>query len=139
MNDHDKTTIKTLYNFEIKPHYHSNAEYRKCIRDIFFMDCKHNPEHDDIDEVTRDELTYDDTIMSSTLDFIYHITKDNVLFQELYELAAAKFISTNREIGLTVLLSYDYLPYFHNCLGCFVFNVFDVKSQFYKELKRTLQ
>ena len=49
------------------------------------------------------------------MDEIYAATKNDSLWIELYELAAAKFFSTNKEIGLTVLFSYHYFPGFYNC------------------------
>jgi hypothetical protein len=92
----------------------------------------------DLDEETRDELLFDEAAISKVTDKIYDITKNNVLFQELYTLAAGRFISTNMEIGLAVVFCYDYLPLFHKCLGSFFRNEFDTDNLFYKELKTKL-
>ena len=71
---------------------------------------------DDIDEISRDENDYDGETTSKGLDFIYESTKDNVYFQKLYDAGASKMLSDNREIGLAVLFSYDYMKYFHSCV-----------------------
>jgi hypothetical protein len=85
--------------------YKNNQEYRKCIREIFHM--KESVSTLDIDDETKDEQNYDDISTSKVLDYIFSITKKNTHFQELYGYAAATMISTDPEIGLAVLFSYD--------------------------------
>jgi hypothetical protein len=70
----------------------------------------------DWDPETIDEMSYDETSASNILDKIYDSTKNNKLFQKLYEIAAAKMISTNLDIGLAVCMSYDYFKFFYPCL-----------------------
>ena len=105
------------YNFDLTIQYNSNEEYRKCIRELFYME--NIIGNDDIDDETKDELDYDDETISKTMDLLFDMTKNNTLFQELYDLAAGLMFSTNREIGIVVLFSYDNLPLFHNCLASF--------------------
>jgi len=52
---------------------------------------------------------------SKAMDFVYDQTKENLFFQKLYDSAAGKMLSQDREIGLAVLYSYDYMLLFHNC------------------------
>jgi hypothetical protein len=105
------------YNFNSIIKYNDNNEYRKCIRELFYMNTISI--NDDIDEVTKDEMDYDDETISKTMGQLFTLTKDNLCFQQLYELAAALMISTNKEIGQVVLFSYDNLPFFHSCLASF--------------------
>jgi len=133
--------IKTLYNFDLNIQYNNNFEYRNCLRQLFFMDYKLPDNLKDIDAETQDEYNYDEECISSTMSLLFSYTKDNMYFNELYDMAASKMISTNREIGQAVLFSYDYLIFFHLCLASF-FNEtssFDQNNPFYLELKKRLQ
>ena len=107
------------YNFNDEIHYTNNFTYRNTIRQLFTMICSPNPELDHMDEESRDELTYNEEDISISLSQLYEYTKDNELFQQLYDLAAARMFSTDREIGQCVLFSYDYLMFFHYCLASF--------------------
>jgi len=73
----------------------------------------------DWDEETMDEMAYDDSAISTGLDIIYENTKNHPLFINIYQIAAAKMISTDNEIGLAVCISYDYFKHFHACLDTF--------------------
>ena len=108
--------------------YTSNREYRQCLRRVLNMDADNykdsiqdleNALHDDFDEETRDEMEYDDASASKVMDAIFAATQNHPLFQELYELAAARMMSTDRNIGLAVLFSYDFLALFHACILVF--------------------
>lgn len=111
-------------------YYHTNMEYRKCIRTIFdfskdarsyFSDLSKNQiiEENEIDEESKDEMYFDWENMQNGLDYILNNTKENLLFQELYELAAATMFSTEIQIGQTILFSYDYFQLFYVCLWHF--------------------
>ena len=126
------------YNFHKDVYYTNNTEYRQCLRELFNMKCSQNPDLEGIDEETKDELFYDEDTMSLIMDEIYNATKNNELFNELYDLAAARMFSTDRTIGQAVLLSYDYLCFFHNCLASFIKSEFDNKNEFYLLLKNKL-
>jgi hypothetical protein len=93
-----------------------------------------------MDEESRDELMYDDNAVIKVMGNIYHLTRDNLLFQKLYDLGAEKMISTDREIGQAVLFSYDYLPLFHKCLAGFLRNPdgFDENNEFYVALLKKI-
>jgi len=123
-----------LYNTQVSVNYTNNFEYRKCLRQVFNMDVtKNQPEWDkmdkDIDEETRDELMYDSDAIFLEMNSIYETTKDNHLFQEVYEICATKFFSTNPNIGMAVAFSYDFFPLFHRCLVEF----FGSPENFHKE------
>jgi len=130
--------IMDYYHFDMEVDYHDNASYRNMLRKLFYMKINYNPTLDDIDEETRDELIYDEEAMSSGMDKLYDFTKDDELFNELYELAAGRMLSTDKYIGQAVLLSYDYLILFHQCLGSFVNGVFDKENEYYNKLKEKL-
>ena len=84
-------------NTNLTIHYDTDEEYQKTICSIFTME------------------EYDETINIS-LDMFFFKTKDIPAFQEVYDLAAAKLLSTDRNIGLAILFSYTYLPMFYPCV-----------------------
>ena len=96
--------------------YSTDLEYRQAIRDYFIMDVETlEKEYTDLkenDPISYDELLYDEIAMKHGMARIYDNTKDNDKFRELYKLAAGKFFSEDLEIGLCVLLSYDYFADF---------------------------
>ena len=95
------------YNFSISNiSYSDDEEYRKTICDLF--DITYEP---DVDiEFER---------FMPALDLIYFKTKDQPLFQVVYNQAASFMLSENQEIGLSVLFAYDNLPLFHEMLVAF--------------------
>jgi hypothetical protein len=104
------------------------------------MNCNGENNEYDIDDETLDEMNYDEMTISKTMDLLYQFTQENEMFQKLYDLAAARMISTDRLIGQAVLFSYDYLPLFHQCLASF-FNdeePFDNNNTYYLELSKKL-
>jgi hypothetical protein len=111
------------YPIDVKVAYNNNAEYRICMRNLFQMNqSSHLPTitpMDELDEETRDELTYDEEAATKVMDFVFLNTETNVLFQYLYDHAAGLMLSTDRSIGLTILYSYDYFADFHQCLVAF--------------------
>ena len=130
--------IMDYYHFDMEVDYHDNASYRNILRKLFYMKTNYNPALDEIDEETRDELTYDEDTMSAGMDKLYDFTKDDELFNELYDLAAGRMLSTDKYIGQAVLLSYDYLLLFHRCLGSFVKGIFHKDNEYYNKLKEKL-
>jgi hypothetical protein len=92
--------------------YSTNAEYRAIFRSYFKMDLQAlEREHADLkesDPESFDELLYDDAAVKIGMDDLYEKTKDNPKFIELYRLAAGQFLTEDPEIGLCVLLTYDY-------------------------------
>lgn len=100
--------------------YASNKEYRQLLRNFCDMSCNVlSSDYNDIDDESYDELLYDTVAMNRKMDEVFEKTKSDPLWIHLYELAAAKFFSTKKEIGLTVLFSYDYFPGFYHCLKSF--------------------
>jgi hypothetical protein len=71
---------------------------------------------ENLDDETRDEISYDEDASTIMLDYVFDQTKENKLFQKLYDTAALRMFSVDKSIGLAVLFSYDYLKTFHLCL-----------------------
>jgi hypothetical protein len=121
----DSLELSLIYNFANPTlNYHDNKTYRETLRQLFFIDStdvikelsKTYENLADLDEETIDELTIDTTKMESTMEVLYEMTKDNPMFQKLYDLAAARMFSIDRKIGQSILFSYDYLYLFHSLL-----------------------
>jgi len=93
------------------------------------------------DSETIDEMSYDETSVSTKLNEIYEKTKNNVFFKNIYEIAAAKMISTDYEIGLSVCISYDYFKSFYGCLTEFDKNPqnFNEKTDCYVDIMKKLK
>ena len=105
--------------------YTNTKEYRECLRQFCKMNAKkypqviHSVDAAGWDEETVDEMSYDEESVSRILDTIYEKTRDHPLFKKIYETAAAKMISLDLEIGLAVIMSYDYFSGFYACLDAF--------------------
>jgi hypothetical protein len=115
----------------VLPPYTTNTGYRQCLRQIFQMNKDNYPESikqleeelgDDFDKETRDEIEYDEDSAGLMMQFIRNQTKHLPIFQRLYELAAARFLSRDHEIGVAILYAYEYLPSFHKCVCIFLNN-----------------
>ena len=113
----------------IVPKYTTNTGYRQCLRQIFQMNKDNYPGSikqleeelgDDFDKETRDEIEYDEESAGLMMQYILNQTKHLPLFQRLYELAAARFLSRDHEIGVAILYAYEYLPFFHECVCIFL-------------------
>jgi len=103
------------YNIDHDVKYTDNFEYRESMRQVFHMTPTPTIA-DDIDDESRDELLYDDSSISTGLDYIFDATKDVPAFSELFLVGAGRMLSNNKEIGLAVVFSYDYFELFHLCL-----------------------
>jgi hypothetical protein len=108
--------------------YDSDQEYRAFLRqlikmdpDVFYEteDIKCDPTDPKVSPETIDEYNYDSSAVAKYLDKVYLDTKDRPEFQRLYTAAAALMFSENPEIGLAVLMSYDYLAYFYHSYTIF--------------------
>lgn len=97
--------MEKYYNFNAVVSYNNDEEYRKTISELMGF------EYDD-----DDDDNYDNNRVATVLDQIWFWTKDHPLFFHVYDKAASFMLSENQEIGLSVLLSYDNLPLFHNML-----------------------
>ena len=102
--------------------YETDEEYRAFLRQITNMDPSKFYETDDIycdptdpkvSPETIDEYNYDSASITQYLDKVFSDTKSRPEFQRLYTAAAALMFSEKQDIGLAVLMSYDYLAYFH--------------------------
>lgn len=121
--------------------YTTNKEYRKVIREFCKMNCEDKTDFsDDIDEETRDEIMFDSLSCQLVMNDIFDKTKKHPLWQKIYDKAAAKFFSTDREIGLSVLFCYDFFPGFHDCWKSFLEHPekFDETNEYYQTLMITM-
>jgi hypothetical protein len=107
-----------VYPTNLTLSYTNDEEYRKSIRNLFQMKSDSYPDivHSDIDEVSRDELEYDENSAYSAMEYVFENTRNVPIFIAMYEQAASFMFSTDINIGMAVLFSYDYLLLFHNCL-----------------------
>jgi len=111
------------YNYDVPPiSYDDDEGYQSAVCKLFSME------------------KYDDNTVGKVLDLIYFNTKDQPLFQVVYNQAASFMLSENQEIGLGVLFSYDNLPLFHNMLVAFhiLDNRFDDSCEAYVNLHKKL-
>ena len=101
--------------------YDSDQEYRAFLRQIMQMDpakfyetedVKCDPTDPKVSPETIDEYNYDSAAIAKYLDHVYDQTHSRPEFQRLYIAAAALMFSEDKEIGLAVLFSYDYLAHF---------------------------
>jgi hypothetical protein len=82
-------------------------------------DIKCDPTDPKVSPETIDEYNYDAEAVAKYLDRVYESTKSRPEFQRLYVAAAALMFSENPEIGLAVLLSYDYLAAFYSIYSAY--------------------
>ena len=120
--------------FILQP-YQDNLEYRNQFRQLTSMDInfceskvREKYSNNDLDEETLDEELYDEKSVSQFIDFILLHTENNPLFQTIYYKAANQMLSEDYEIGITILLSYDYLFDFHVCLVDYFQNKNELES-----------
>jgi Rad3-related DNA helicase len=83
---------------------------------------KCDPTDPKVSEETIDEYNYDMNAVKIYLDDLYEKTQSRPEFQRLYVAAAALMFSEKPDIGLAVLMSYDYLAWFHSCYTKFLQN-----------------
>ena len=112
------------YPADLNIRYSTDLEYRKCLRDVFQM----NPlnfqdvSQMDLDDITTDEMMYDETAANDTMEYVSTHTIQRSDFISLYEKTASFMFSTDHNIGLTILFGYDYLDLFHPLLTLFFSN-----------------
>lgn len=120
------------YPVNLELSYTNNYEYRKQLRELVGMKHQVNNLDLDMDEVSLDENNYDESAMNAFIEYLWKLTKDNYELQELYKLASATMMTLDSEIGIVVLMSYDYLKLFHKCIISFLenrdVNFYDHKS-----------
>jgi hypothetical protein len=128
------------------PSYDSDKEYRAFLRQIIQMDptkfyetedIRCDPTDPNVSEETIDEYNYDAEAVAKYLDTVYQSTKSRPEYQRLYTAAAALMFSENPEIGLAVLMSYDYLAHFYNSYMSFLKNKTEWNAdndEFYQKL-----
>jgi hypothetical protein len=76
--------------------------------------------------------------VSAGLDYIYEKTHSVPAFCDLYLIGAAKMTSTDPEIGMLIVFSYDYFDLFHLCLVDFIkYGVLETENENYHLLTFT--
>ena len=100
-----------------------SKEYRKAFREFFNMNVASIHIDETYDEETADEILFDADAAKEKMDIMLKKSENNTLFDELYILAAGKMLSVDREIGLCILLSYDYFSDFTNLWRAFENNI----------------
>lgn len=131
-----------MYNFDINIEYFENNSYRQCLRQAMNMDVSQmtfEQYKDELDDETKDELLIDEKQMSAAMDDIYDKTKNVESFQSLYSSAASLMFSTDPNIGLAVLFSYDYFSVFHICIQAFHENKLDQMKSKIEQLHSLLR
>lgn len=130
--------------------YDTNQKYRALFRQITQMDTSKYVDNIDtlpnMDDETLDEYNFDNEKVDEFLSRVVHHTISISEFQHMYELAAARMFSVDKEIGITILLSYDYLYLFYPLLcdfihtvGCDTSKSFQFQTNaYYTELLRKL-
>ncbi len=94
------------YNFDVNVQYTDDTEYRQVLGQLMGFTVSSDDEED----------SYDNERVTTVLHQLWFWTKEHPLFFHVYDKAASFMLSENPEIGLSVLLSYDNLPLFHNML-----------------------
>jgi len=79
------------------------------------------------DEIYRQELLnilgleeYNEEKISSSIHELYERIKENIQLKECMLNLASKFISTDEEIGLIIMFSFDYMYITHICISEFL-------------------
>ena len=130
--------------------YTSDKEYRAFLRQLVNMDptkfyetedIKCDPTDPNVSEETIDEYNYDGSAIKTYLDRVYSNTKSIPEFKRLYLAAAALMFSVDPEIGLAVLMSYDYLAWFHASYTAFLSNPteFNESDEWYDRLIKRIE
>ncbi len=123
----------TNYNFSSPSmDYTDSFGYRICIRKLFNMKDIIIEDNPDLDNVTRDEMNFDEESARLSHRQIYELLKDKLLFYDLFIKAASFMISEDPEVGFCILLSYDYLKPFYPVLV--KHTAVDIKDADYKAL-----
>jgi len=106
------------YPIQLTIEYSNDTEYRHCLRKLFKMNPTNYPDISEmnLDEITKDEQSYDLDAANITMDYIFEITKTIPEVINLYEKTASFMFSTDPNIGLTIMLGYDYLDLFHQLI-----------------------
>jgi len=131
-----------VYPVDFQIQYNNNTEYRNCLRKVFKMNPSKYPPINStyMDDESRDELEYDEEAAGIAMNTVFEKTKNIFLFQFLYEKAAARMLSADKTIGLSVLCCYDNFDGFHNCLVEYFNNPtqFDKTNLKYQEILNRL-
>ena len=106
------------YPIQLTIEYSNDTEYRHCLRKLFKMNPVNYPDISEmnLDDITKDEQSYDLDAANITMDYILEITNTIPEVINLYEKTASFMFSTDPNIGLTIMLGYDYLDLFHQLI-----------------------
>lgn len=115
------------YPTEIELQYNTDEEYQVCIRRLI---------HPSVLCPTPALPDFCDVAFSRFSSEIHKHTYDIPLFKELYITAAREILSEDTELGMVILMAYDNLPHFHDCLCALFSNKSVETSAGYIELTR---
>lgn len=87
--------------------YSTDLEYRQCLRDLSLMKSEIN--YQDVND------EYDETAIQPLIDYITELTKDDLL-RKVIEDVSQRMWSKSINIGIMILLSFNYLYHFHQCI-----------------------
>jgi hypothetical protein len=106
------------YPFTEIVNYTDDIGYRNTLRTLLKMEKQFPEKIDDFDisDLDLDKDDFDEISSAIMLDHIFETTSNNPVFQEIYKHTAGLMFTEDINVGIVVLLSYDYLPDFHNCL-----------------------
>ena len=84
------------YPIQLTIEYSNDTEYRHCLRKLFKMNPTNYPDISEmnLDEITKDEQSYDLDAANITMDYIFEITKTIPEVINLYEKTASFMFST---------------------------------------------
>ena len=121
--------MESPYDFDYTPTYTNDEEYQRDIQILFRMDT-----------TSGDFSEYEEEPVNLALNYLYEKTKEIAILQELYDLGAAKMMSEDREIGMTILFSYDYMLVFHALLKTLFIEMDQIRMQtLFEKLKDILR
>lgn len=144
-NQNHSDFIKRYLDLPSCMFYTDNKGYRDTVRKVFHFDGTKITSYDDkikmnkteeLDEETLDELSFDGSQMEKGMEILYDLTKDEVLFQDIYLKAAGRMFSTDPRIGQAVLCSYDMFSNYHTTIWFYLLDGFTGVSscQSYQQL-----
>ena len=106
--------------------YGTSTEYRAHIRHIFRFDPTEKftyngklTDFSELDQITQDELLFDNKNLSASMDVLFEDTKTEPFFQDMYLHAAGQMFSTDLQIGQAILCSYDTFNLYFACVWYF--------------------
>ena len=127
-----------MYDISINVNYNNNHEFRENLRQVFKMNSFPTDIDHTIDNISKDELMYDENAAQQSMDFILNSTQSLPFFKDLYLITASRFFSEDPGIGLSIMFSYDNFKLFHLLLREYFSNplIFNHNNDIYIQFKK---